>query len=565
MLVGLHIRNVVLVDRLELSFDSGLSVLTGETGAGKSILLDSLGLALGARADKTLLRPGADQASVSAFFAVQAQHPVLQLLADRDIELEKYEVIVRRTVSASGANRAYINDQLVSVALLKEVGRLLVEVQGQNDQQILMESVSHRELLDDFIDHGPRLTDLADSHARYHDALRQLKIFREKHQRVTAEKDYLSHVVEELATLAPEPGEEAILAESRMLLMNGERVAAALGDAGIHLTGEAGAEMALRAAQRALVQIPAELRANFEAAFSALDRAVIEAADAASEIESRRSMLDLDTQGLSKVEDRLFKLRDLARKHGVAVDQLAELHEELADKLSDIEDGNGRVNALEAEVEDLRREYREKAQAVSRSRGKAAKKFDKAVMAELAPLKLEKAQFETEIVEVGEDDWSAAGIDRVTFKVATIPGAEPAPLARIASGGELSRLLLSIKVVQTGADGPSTLVFDEVDRGLGGATADAVGVRLGLLAGHTQVLVVTHSPQVAARASHHWRVSKANAGPRSKEITTSVEYLDEEARREEVARMLAGAEVTNEARAAADSLIRGQRAGIALQ
>ena len=565
MLVGLHIRNVVLVDRLELSFESGLSVLTGETGAGKSILLDSLGLALGARADKTLLRPGADQASVSAFFSVQSQHPVLRLLADRDIKSEETEVIVRRTVSASGASRAYVNDQPVSVALLKEAGRLLVEVQGQNDQQILMESVSHRELLDDFIGNGTTLMDLAYSYARYCDAVRQLKIFRAEHQLGTTEKDYLRHVVEELATLAPELGEEARLAESRMLLMNGEKVAASLANAGIHLTGEAGAEMALRAAQRALVQIPAELHPNFEAAFSALDRAVIEAAEAASEIESRRSMLDLDPQRLSKIEDRLFKLRDLARKHGVAVDQLAELHEELATKLSDIEHGNERAHSLEAEVEDLRREYLEKAQAVSRSRGKAAKKFDKAVMAELVPLKLEKARFETEIVEVGEDDWSAAGIDRVMFKVATIPGAEPGPLARIASGGELSRLLLAIKVVQTGTDGPSTLVFDEVDRGLGGATADAVGIRLGLLARQTQVLVVTHSPQVAARAPHHWRVSKANAGPRSKEMTTSVEYLDEEARREEVARMLAGAEVTNEARAAADSLISGQRDGVPAQ
>ncbi len=565
MLAGLNIRNVVLVDRLELSFESGLNVLTGETGAGKSILLDALGLALGARAEKNLLRPGTDQASVTAFFAIGPHHPARHFLADRDINVEGDMVIVRRVMATTGASRAYVNDQPVSVALVREVGRLLVEVQGQNDQQILVETASHRGLLDNFIGHDERLATLAESYARYRDAMQARDAFRESHQRALAEQDYLRHVVDELAMLAPAPGEEAELAASRAVLLNGEKVASALANASASLIGDDGAEMALHSGQRALAQIPEELRSSFEALFQALDRAVIETAEAVAELDRQRAALDLDPSRLGEVEDRLFKLRDLARKHGVKVDELAPLHQRLAAKLADIERGDDRGRVLEGEVEESRGDYLAHAQSVSQARCAAATQFAQAVTAELMPLKLDKAMFRTDVLEVGEDEWSAAGIDRVTLRVSTIPGAEPGPLGRVASGGELSRLLLAIKVVLAGIDGPSTLVFDEVDRGLGGATADAVGARLGRLAEQTQILVVTHSPQVAARAAHHWRVLKVGEGPRSNQVTTTVEHLDGAARREEIARMLAGAEVTNEARAAAESLISGQRDNVAAQ
>ena len=562
MLVGLHIRNVVLIDRLELSFEGGLNVLTGETGAGKSILLDALGLALGVRADTSLIRPGAEQASVAAFFLSEPDHPSRALLRAHDIESESEEVIARRVVTANGASRAYINDQPVSVGLLRDLGRTLVEIQGQHDQQLLMESGSHRRLLDEFAGHGSRLAALGEAYAAYRDLLKELAAFRESHQQAVAEETYLQHVVEELETLNPTPAEEADLAATRALLVNGEKIAAALSDAATNLAGDSGAEMALRAAQRALDRIPDELRGNFGDAIAALDRAVIESSEAAAEIDQQLGKLELDGKRLGEVEERLFKLRDLARKHNVGVDQLADVLDSLAEKLNQLESGGEKIAALEASVSKAQSSYGGIAADVSKRRRKASAKLDKAVMNELAPLKLGSAVFRTEISQLEDKDWSTTGVDRVTFQVSTVPGADPGPLPRVASGGELSRLLLALKVVLTGTEGPSTLIFDEVDRGLGGATADAVGARLGRLAQQTQVLVVTHSPQVAARAAHHWRVLKGTdaADPANDDsVHTQVEHLDPEARREEVARMLAGAEITNEARAAAESLINGQQ------
>ena len=560
MLAGLHIRNVVLIDRLELSFEHGLNVLTGETGAGKSILLDALGLALGFRADLKLIRPGADQASVTAFFSVSAGHPAQEFLRAHDIEIDADDVIARRVVSASGASRAYVNDQPVSVGLLRDLGRKLVEIQGQHDQQLLLESGSHRRLLDEFAGHVDKLSALATAYASYHKLVEDLAAFRDAHQRAVAEESYLRHVVDELETLDPLPEEEAELAVERTLLMNGKKIASALTEAAQNLAGDAGAEVALRAAQRALEGIPDKLRDKFSDAFTAVERAVIETSEAAAEVNHQLAKLDLDGSRLAVVEERLFKLRDIARKHNVSADQLVQVRDQLVEKLAQIERGDERIETLEASVVESRRDFETKATGVSKRRKKAAKVFDKAVMAELEPLKLGTAQFRSEITALEEADWTSAGIDRVTFQVSTVPGAEPGPLGRVASGGELSRLLLAMKVVLTASEGPSTLIFDEVDRGLGGATADAVGARLGRLAQQTQVLVVTHSPQVAARAAHHWRVLKGADTPGGDGMQTHVEHLDREARREEVARMLAGAEITNEARAAADSLINGQQA-----
>lgn len=564
MLVGLHIRNVVLVDRLELSFEGGLNVLTGETGAGKSILLDALGLALGVRADSNLIRPGADQATVSAHFIIGPNHPARTCLEALDIEIEGDAVISRRVVSANGKSRAYVNDQPVSVGLLKELGRTLVEIQGQNDQQILIDSGGHRHLLDEFAGHGRELSVLGRVYGAYQASLDELAEVREAHSRAIEEEDYLRHVVAELETLSPLLGEEAELATTRTLLMNGEKIAAALTEAAKSLTGDSGAEMALRAGQRALERIPETVRHNFDDAIAALDRAVIEAADAAAEIDGKLAKLDLNVKRLNGVEERLFKLRDLARKHGVPADDLATVHDRLANKLANIDDGTGRIVALEAQVDETRHIFEGKAIELSKRRRRAAKKLDKAVMAELAPLKLGNALFCTNFAALAENAWTASGLDRITFLVATVPGADPSPLARVASGGELSRLLLAFKVVLTAPEGPSTLIFDEVDRGLGGATADAVGARLERLADNVQVLVITHSPQVAARGAHHWRVLKGVDAAEAEGLQTRVEHLDDTARREEVARMLAGAEVTDEARAAAESLINGQNRVVAV-
>ena len=556
MLTTLSIRDVVLIERLDLSFQSDLSVLTGETGAGKSILLDALGLALGARADSGLVRHGAERASVTAAFEVGTGHAATIVLADHDIECEGGSLLLRRTLSADGRSRAFINDQPVSVSLLRTVGETLVEVHGQFESQGLLNEATHRMLLDAF---GNLRTDIrrtTDTHAAWRAAAAKATAAAEHLAAARRDEDFLRHAVAELESLAPQPSEELDLAQRRNLLRHGEKLIAAVNEATEALAEGRGVDGLLRAALAPLERAADTAEGRLDAARAAIDRALAEAADATAEIDRLGSAIDLDPKSLEEVEERLFALRALARKHDVAVDDLAALAETLVERLADLDAGGADLEKLRDIAAKARLTYAETALELTASRTAAASRLDRAVAAELAPLKLDEASFETAVEPVPEESWGAEGRDRVGFRVATNPGVPAGPLNRVSSGGELARFMLALKVVLADADTVPTLVFDEVDSGVGGSVASAVGERLARLAENFQVLVVTHSPQVAARGVQHLRVSKSEAHP---DVLTTVDTLPDGDRTEEIARMLAGARVTKEARAAADSLLQGAR------
>jgi DNA repair protein RecN (Recombination protein N) len=551
MLLNLSIRDVVLIDRLDLEISPGLSVLTGETGAGKSILLDALGLALGGRADAQLLRPGAKQASVSAEFAVDSDHGVRALLEEQGLPTDG-NVILRRQLGADGRSRAFVNDEPIGVALLRRIGESLVEIEGQFEQQRLLDAANHRAMLDAF---GV----LADQATRVRDGWRQWRAAATAHAEAEAElararhdEEYLRHAVAELTDMDPKPGEEAELAETRRLLSNREKLLEAAHAAFDELTGERGADGRIIAAQRRLDRIADKAGELTAPVTAALDRAAAELADAADRLRRMVNDPDLAPHRLAQIEERLFALRDLARKHGVSVDALAEHGAQLAAQLAALDDQSGRLARLAQEESAARQSYVTAADDLSKARAKAARRLDTAVNTELPPLKLDKARFATRLEALSDADWGEHGRERVIFEITTNPGMPPGPLSKIASGGELSRFLLALKVVLAEADPVPTLVFDEVDSGVGGATAAAVGERLARLGRKLQVLVVTHSPQVAARTDQHWRVEKATAG---KSAVTRLAVLDSKGRREEIARMLSGASITDEARAAADRLM----------
>lgn len=551
MLLNLSIRDVVLIDRLDLEISPGLSVLTGETGAGKSILLDALGLALGGRADAQLLRPGAKQASVSAEFAVDADHGVRALLEEQGLPTDG-NVILRRQLGADGRSRAFVNDEPVGVALLRRIGESLVEIEGQFEQQRLLDSANHRTMLDAF-------GTLGDEAARVRDGFRHWRAAATARAEAVAalararrDEEYLRHAVAELKDIDPKPGEEAELAETRRLLSNREKLLEAAHAAFDELTGERGADGRIMAAQRRLDRIADKAGELTAPVTAALDRAAAELADAADRLRRLVNDPELAPHRLAQIEERLFALRDLARKHGVPVDALAEHGAKLAAQLAALDDQSGRLARLAQEETAARHAYVTAADALSTARAKAARRLDTAINSELPPLKLDKARFATRLEPLPDGDWGEHGRERVVFEITTNPGMPPGPLSKIASGGELSRFLLALKVVLAEADPVPTLVFDEVDSGVGGATAAAVGERLARLGRKLQVLVVTHSPQVAARTEQHWRVEKATAG---KSAVTRLVVLDSEGRREEIARMLSGASITDEARAAADRLM----------
>lgn len=553
MLTNLTIRDVVLIDHLDLEFRAGLSVLTGETGAGKSILLDSLGLATGARADAKLVRHGSSQAAVSAIFDLPGGHAAHAVLARHELLFDGEPLILRRTLSADGRSRAFINDQPVSVGLLKEVGDALIEVHGQFDNQRLMQPDAHRALLDAFAGHATLIAEVRSAF----DAWRAAAIRREQAEAdaetARRDEDFIRHAVTELNALDPQGDEEAALAAQRQMMMHGEQLMEALGDAVDQATGHNGAEDRLRNTVHALERVAEKAESRLDTAISAFDRALDGLAEGISEINRLTNDLDLDPARLEEIEERLFALRALARKHNVRVDELAALRQRMSDQLSAIEDGSSALQALTAAEAAARVAYTAAAAELTRSRRDAAGRLDVKVAAELMGLHLDKARFTTEITQLAEADWRASGIDQIAFLVSTNPGVPPGPLSKIASGGEAARFMLALKVVLAEADPVATMVFDEVDAGVGGAVAAAVGERLARLGDIRQVLVVTHSPQVAARGRHHWRVSKqAEDG-----VRTSVVILDNEQRREEIARMLAGANVTEEARAAATSLLAG--------
>ena len=547
MLGQLAIRDVVLIDRLELEFERGLGVLTGETGAGKSILLDSLGLALGARADSGLVRSGQDSATVSAELMLAAGHPALALLADQGIEAEPGEpLVLRRTLKSDGGSRAFIGGMSVSAATLREVGALAIEIHGQHDDRGLLNPRGHRDLLDSF----GRISGVEAGNAwrRVSEAEQLLADARRAMAEAERDRDYLSFAVEEVAKLAPQSGEETELSETRAAMQAGARAGESLTGLDELLGGSDGALAQLRSAARKIERGAADHPLLAEA-LAALDRAVIEASEAEDRIDRAAEAMAFDPARLEAVETRLFDIRAMARKHRVEPDALAALGEEMRARLAAIAAGEGEVRALEDALAAARAAFDAICATLHAARVEAAARLDEAVAGELAPLKLDAARFRTNVVAA---DPGPAGADRVEFTVATNPGAPFGPLTRIASGGELSRFILALKVALAEAGTAGTMIFDEVDRGVGGAVASAIGERLARLAERSQLLVVTHSPQVAARAAHHYRIEKASGADGAR---TTVRKLSADERREEIARMLSGAAITEEARAQAARLL----------
>jgi DNA repair protein RecN (Recombination protein N) len=553
MLVRLSIRDIVLIDRLDIDFSAGLAVLTGETGAGKSILLDAFALALGARGDGTLVREGLEQGQVTALFDVPPAHPVRAILAGNDIPSED-ELILRRVQLADGRTRAFVNDQPVSVQVLKTLGAALVEIHGQHDERALVDAATHRRLLDAYGGLERQAAEVEHLWDEQRERQAALAAQAADVERARREADWLRHAVEELRGLDPQPSEETALADRRAAMMQAEKVAGDLRDAHETVAGTHNPAPALAAALRRLERRTAQAPALIEPAVKAMDAALTAIEEARAHLEVALRAADHDPRELERIEERLFALRAAARKYNVPVDELAAAAQRYAADLALIDAGAEKLAALEKAACEAAERYRAAATALSERRRIVAEKLDKAVNAELKPLKLERARFSTELASEPEAP-AAHGIDRIEFWVQTNPGTRPGPLMKIASGGELARFLLALKVVLADRGSAPTLVFDETDTGVGGAVADAIGVRLVRLAERVQVIAVTHAPQVAARADRHYLISK-EALDRGKRVVTRVAELAAEKRREEIARMLAGAEITAEARAAAERLIR---------
>lgn len=562
MLARLSIRDIVLIERLDIEFASGLAVLTGETGAGKSILLDAFALALGGRGDAGLVRHGAEQGQVTAVFDVPKNHPATKILAENGLDdasvEESCEMILRRVQLADGRTRAFINDQSISVQTLKAVGAALVEIHGQHDERALVDAATHRRLLDAF---AGLEKDVAAVEALW-DARRNATTALEEHraamERAAREADYLRHASDELKQLAPRDGEETALASRRTTMMQGEKIASDLREAQEAVGGNHSPVAALSAAVRRLERRGVNSPALVEPAVRAIDAAINALEEADQHLQAALAATDFDPAELERIEERLFALRAASRKYSTPVDGLAALAAKYAADVVLIDAGASRLKKLEQAAIEADGRYAAAAKKLSLARQKSAEKLNKAVNAELAPLKLERAKFMTQ-VETDEAAPGPQGFDRVEFWVQTNPGTKPGPLMKVASGGELSRFLLALKVVLSDRGSAPTLVFDEIDTGVGGAVADAIGGRLARLAGKVQVMAVTHAPQVAARADQHLLISK-DALDKGKRVATRVNALAADHRREEIARMLAGAEITAEARAAAERLLKAATA-----
>jgi DNA repair protein RecN (Recombination protein N) len=553
MLSRLSIRDIVLIDQLDIDFADGLAVLTGETGAGKSILLDSFALALGARGDAALVRQGVEQGQVIAVFELARNHPARKLLKANDITADD-ELILRRAQFADGRTRAFVNDQPVSVQVLKQLGEALVEIHGQHDDRALVDAATHRRLLDAF----GGLEDDASKVERLWEARREAQAAADAHraevERAKRESDWLRHAVDELGKISPQPGEETALAERRALMMQSEKVAEDLREAHDVIAGSNSSVPTLSGVIRRLERRSAQAPTLIDPTVKALDAALTALEETRGHLEVALRTADFDPAELERIEERLFALRAAGRKYNVPVDELNALVRKYNSDIALMGAGEDKLKTLDAVAKQAEDDFRKSAIALSKARTKAAGALDKAVSDELTPLKLERAKFSTEIVS----DPAAAGpngIDRVEFWVQTNPGTRPGPLMKVASGGELARFLLALKVVLADRGSAPTLVFDEIDTGVGGAVADAIGVRLAKLASGVQVLAVTHAPQVAARANRHYVISK-DALEKGRRVATRINEVAQERRREEIARMLAGAEITNEARAAAERLIK---------
>lgn len=556
MLASLSIRDIVLIDRLDLTVVEGLTVLTGETGAGKSIMLDALGLALGARGDGTLVRTGAKQGTVTALFDLDPGHVAGALLEENGIPFSG-ELLLRRVQNADGRTRAFVNDEPVSVQLLKGLARSLVEIHGQHDDRALLDPEGHLLLVDAFGQLDDEVDQVEAAHARWQSARRALVQHEAAVEKARRERDYLEHAVAELREADPEEGEEERLSELRTLMMNAEKFTEDLQEAEQALSGDGTVDGRLNAALRKLERAADRAAGRLDAATAAIERALVEMSEARHAVAAAIEAIEFDPRTLERTEERLFALRALARKHNVQVDGLVKLKTDMENQLSALENDEERLAALTAAETEARAGYVASCETLGGKRRAAAAALDARVVEELAPLKLERARFETRIESVPVEQGTARGCDRAEFMIAANPGVPPGPLMKVASGGELARFMLALKVALAEKGSAPCLIFDEIDTGVGGAVAEAIGVRLSRLAhGGLQVLAVTHSPQVAARADAHILISKqGDVLSEDERVVTRIEQLDNTTRREEIARMLAGAKVTDEARAAADRLI----------
>ena len=552
MLAQLNIRDIVLIDRLDLRFGGGLTVLTGETGAGKSILLDSLALALGGRGDGSMVRQGEKQGQVTAVFDVPPDHPAWDVVRAQDLELDG-TLILRRVQMPDGRTRAFLNDAPISAQTLRDVSRRLVEIHGQHDDRALVDPAAHRALLDAFGGLESRLDKVRTAYAARRAAERHHDDEFARIAKARADADYLHHVNDELTKLKPVPGEEETLSERRSVMQQSEKVSGDLRDAYESVGGEGSPSSTFSALMRRLERRAGQAPELIEPCLKALDALLVSLDGATAAFEDALQAADFDPRELEAVEERLFALRAAARKHSVTVDALPELLERFTRDIEALDAGEARLVALGKAVEVARENYRKAAEDLSKARATASSKLDAAVNRELGPLKLERARFTTQ-VEADAEAAGPDGIDRVEFWVSTNPGTRPGPLTKVASGGELARFMLALKVSLADRGSAPTLVFDEIDTGVGGAVADAIGSRLARLSGRIQVLAVTHAPQVAARSASHLHISKSALKGEGR-VATRVTPLVDESRREEIARMLAGATITEEARAAARRLI----------
>ncbi|MEE8516233.1 MAG: DNA repair protein RecN [Alphaproteobacteria bacterium] len=555
MLRRLSIQDIVLADHLELAFHNGLGVLTGESGAGKSILLGALGLALGVRADARLVRHGAAQATVSAEFDIASDHPVRALLEDRGFDGGSGgddPLILRRTLAADGKSRAFVNDVPVSAALLRELGEPLVEIQGQAENRGILNPACHRDLLDSYGKLDKPIAKVGECFEAWRKAAKAEQAAAAAQEKARHDEDHLRHALEELDALDPAPGEERALAEERAFLRNGARLAEALGDVHGDITAERGIDDVLNAARHRLDRESEIAGGRLDGARRALDAAAAELTEATQQLRAVMESLEADPGRLDAAEERLFALKALARKHHIEVDGLAELRRRIARQVQSLDNSGQDLERLARETTSARGAYVAAAEQLTPARKRAASALDKAIAGEIRHLKLKHAVFHTRLEPLDEADWGPRGTEKASFEISTVPGSPPGPLARIASGGEAARFMLALRVVLARVRTVPTLIFDEVDSGISGAVAAAVGDRLALLGSDLQVLVITHSPQVAARGAHHWRVLKREDGAT---MVTVIDELNANGRREEIARMLAGAKVTGEARAAASRLL----------
>jgi len=556
MLHHLAIRNFILIDNLDLNFGEGLCVLTGETGAGKSILLDALGMALGNRANKSFLAKGKDEATIIASFELPSNHAAMQIVNSKGfISEEKESLILRRILKSNGKSQSYVNEQPVTRSFLKQLGETLVEIEGQSSQYGLLNPSTHIDFLDSFGGHDTKIIKTSDSYSIWKNISSQIESLTIKLNQVLAEEEYLSHVCQELDDLDPKEGEETKLNEERAQLRNSQKILGGLTEAQEGLIGEKGAIKKLQSSLQAIERIVDVAPSLIESSITSLNQALIETIEAEAHVTSAHDKANINPQQLETIEDRLYALRAAARKHKVTCDYLPQVHKEITDQLASIKINNLKISELKNEEMKAREEYEICANELSKKRQESATTLDSMIAQELPALKLKESIFETKIEQISNDNPIQNGKEKVRFTITTNKGGAPGPLDQVASGGERSRFLLALKVCLINKIDLRSLVFDEVDNGVGGAVADAVGKRLAKLAESQQVLVITHSPQVAAQAKMHIVVDKKNTNGETK---TSIKVIDGESKREEIARMLSGEIITPEARAAADSLIIGR-------